>query len=36
MIITQSNINSYLSSWHIAETLQDSGLYNARELAILF
>ena len=36
IIITQSNINSYLSSWHIAETLQDSGLYNARELAILF
>lgn len=36
IIITQSNINSYLSSWHTAETLQDSGLYNARELAILF
>lgn len=36
IIITQSNINSYLSSWHTAGTLQDSGLYNARELAILF
>lgn len=36
IILTQSNINSYLSSWHTAETLQDSGLYNARELAILF
>ena len=36
IIITQSNINSYLSSWYTAETLQDSGLYNARELAILF
>lgn len=36
IIITQSNIDSYLSSWYTAETLQDSGLYNARELAILF
>ncbi len=36
LIITQSNINSYLSSWYTAETLQDSGLYNAKELAILF
>lgn len=35
-IITQSNIDSYLSSWHVAESLENTGLYNARELAILF
>lgn len=36
LIITQSNIDSYLSSWHVAERLEDTGLYNAKELAILF
>ena len=36
LIITQSNIDSYLSSWHVTESLKDTGLYNAKELAILF
>lgn len=36
LIITQSNIDSYLSSWHVTESLEDTGLYNAKELAILF
>ena len=33
-IVTYSTINNYLSSWHIADSLQDSNLYNARELTI--
>lgn len=36
LIITQSNIDSYLSSWHVTKSLEDTGLYNAKELAILF
>ena len=36
VIITQSNINSYVSSWNAAESLENTGLYNAKELAILF
>lgn len=36
VIITQSNINSYVSSWYAAESLENTGLYNAKELAILF
>ena len=35
MIITQSVIQNYLSSWQVAYSLDDSNLYNARELAIL-
>lgn len=35
IIITQSVIQNYLSSWKVADSLEDSNLYNARELAIL-
>lgn len=34
-IITQSNANNYLSLWQVADSLEDSNLYNARELVIL-
>ena len=36
MIITQSVVQNYLSSWQVADSLEDGNLYNARELAILF
>lgn len=36
IIITQSVIQNYLSSWQVVISLDDSNLYNARELTILF
>lgn len=36
ILITNSNINNFSSSWQIASDLSDGNLYNARELAILF